>query len=207
MKRNPLNKESVTQVVRLFDYAFKKGVVDACELDDEHTSRAFIERYDKEEVFGLLGDDITCTWHQWRYIVFRWCRYRGVTSLGEKYIDRLRTKNFLWVILPMTFRFYLLGISEYLAYPAPLRIEIFKNKTFVRWRPTERGVYGLRKSDIINYVQEFTYQRRQWSEERKLLEGVSDAVYDNFCELLWALSQPIKEILTEDLLYEDGYNT
>ena len=64
---DPLNRSNAPRVVRLFDVCFKRGVYDACELDDQFATKEFIDTHKMQCSFGILGDDVICDWQMFRY--------------------------------------------------------------------------------------------------------------------------------------------
>lgn len=192
---SPLNRTTAPQVLNLFDYCFKQGVLDAYELGDDYTAKEWLEERKADGGYGLLTDiDAEYDWRRWRFTLYRWCRNSHMGSVGDAYIDGIRKpSNFLFCVLPISMRFYLMGIEEWLEYPNQTNIQIFKLSKKIHWKPVQPHLKTIKKEDFISYIQEFVYERQklhQQEEERgEVLRDASDTSYDGFAEAMWALTK------------------
>lgn len=175
--------------VRFFDICFKQGVLDAYKFADDFGARDFLERHKEAWDFGVLGEPDDYDWELWRFTLYRWCRANHLTSFARDYIYSVTRKNHHWYLLPFCMRFYLLGVEEWLEYPEPRRIEIFKKEPKVHWAPREKGLRKMMTDDFISYMQDFVYQFR-----RSPLSQGEDRVMvlktmDSFCQAIHTLTR------------------
>lgn len=186
MNRNlPLNRTTAPQVVRLFDSCFKRGVIHACAMDDDYSVQEFLDRHKEAGTYGLVYDDENFDFRRWRFTIERWCREDRLGSVGDTYLNsmyvRQSRKTFLFAVLPMTMRFYLMGIEEWLEYPNPLNLEIFKHTKKIHWKPVPKHLKNISTQDFLSYLQEFIYERQKMNLEDDLTEfmydGFSTAMY------------------------------
>lgn len=180
-----INRQTSRMILKLFDTCFKKGVQDAYEADNEHWCQEFIEARHTRGDFGLLDVTDSYTWGEWRMILARWCRYTKNMKLCPKFLDRIYTTNFYWAIFPIAMDFYILGIKEWLEYPNPLKLEIFKYESSVHWKPMPRkGLQKMSTDDKVSYVQEFAYERERTDPD-------AHGKYTSFAQELWAFTRPL----------------
>lgn len=182
----PLNRTSSKKMILLFDYCFKQGVLDACAVEDDYAVQEWVNERFKDGKYGVLSDpDNTFEWKHWRFVLYRWCRNIRLPSLGEGYIDRVRsTSNFYFVALPMAMRFYIMGVQEWLEYPNPNNTVVFKQTAKIHWKPVPKHLKKMNVDDFISYIQEFVYEAK--NRENK---EASDASYDSFAMAMWQLTR------------------
>lgn len=161
-----LNRKSASHVVRFFQLCFKQGVIDAYELGDDLVAKEFYEQKREDWSFGILGEPDDFDWQAFRYKAYWWARKGHMKTLAENYLFRIRTTNYVWCVLPYCMRFYLMGISEWLAYPNPSGIELFKSTPNVHWNPNEQ-IRNISKADIFSYLHDFEYEYRRFAGDSK----------------------------------------
>lgn len=204
--RSPLNTTTAPQVLRLFDYCFKQGVLDACDLGDDYEARDWLNERKEDGGYGLLSDkDTPYDWRRWRFTLFRWCRNAHIGSVGETYIDGIRTaSNLLFCVVPIAMRFYLMGIEEWLEYPNSTNTLIFKQTPKIHWKPVAPHLKKITKDDFISYIQDFVYERKKFHEKVKadwpeeiatplLNRDASYSAYDNFAKAMWTYTRTPKK--------------
>lgn len=179
----PLNRTTAPQMLRFFDVCFKRGVTDACSLGDDYAVREFIDLHKTDWTFGVLGEPNDFDWQMFRFSMYRWARENRLTSFAENYIYKIRTKGYLWTLLPLCMRFYLMGMEEWLEYPNPAAVEVFKGANMVHWAPRPFGQKKITRPDWFVYIQEFAVEHRRLPEEYQvmsplMMEDFSRAVYD-----------------------------
>lgn len=189
---DPLNRANAPLIVRLFDVCFKRGVIDACELGDDYRAREFVRKHKESWTFGVVTDDVDYDWQMFRFTLYWWSRrsrVSGLTSLAENYILFVRKKNHLWPLLPFCMRFYLLGIEEWLAYPNPVQVQLFKSQKKLHWDPN-----GPNKTftlpDYVSYLHEFTFDYTKLPEE---LQPINQSSLESFCEAIYTLTRKYVE--------------
>lgn len=193
--RSPLNRTTAPQVLNLFDYCFKQGVIDAYELSDDYQAREWLDARKEDGGYGLLSDmDTDYDWRRWRFTLYRWCRNARLGSVKDTYIDSIcKTTNFLFCLIPISMRFYLMGIEEWLEYPNQMNIQIFKQTRKIHWKPVPSHLKVIQKDDFISYIQEFVYERqklhRQMGTEDATPKDASDFSYDEFSKTMWTLTR------------------
>lgn len=159
--RSPLNRTSAPTILRFFDLCFKQGVIDAYEFANDYDAKVFWRKHKEAWDFGVLGEPDDYDWEMWRFTLYRWGRLNHFTKFTETYIYKITKKNYLWYILPYCMRFYLMGIEEWLDYPAPQNIERFKKESKIHWKPMPSHLRKITKNDWISYMQEFVYTFRR----------------------------------------------
>lgn len=177
--KNPLNRSSAPIIIRFFDICFKQGVIDARVFDDDASAKEFLDSHKESWDFGVLGLDDFDGWQEWRFVLYRWGRQHHMTKFSENYIYRIAKKNYLWYFLPFCMRFYLMGIEEWLKYPNPSGIELFKKESKVHWMPIQPSLRKMTTNDFISYMQEFVYDFRRSplskGEDRIMVASAFDA--------------------------------
>lgn len=183
--RDPLNRENAQRIVRFFDVCFKQGVLDAAAFGDTYQTQEFIDKHKASFTFGVLGDDRIFDWQMFRFTLYWWARNAGLTGLAENYLLFVRKKNYLWCLLPYCMQFYLLGIDEWLEYPSPGPLELFKSNKKIHWSPQSK-VKKFSLADYVSYLHEFAYAYRSVPEDGQL---VSPNTMDSFCLAMYDLTR------------------
>lgn len=184
MSSQLLNRTTAPQAVRFFWACFRQGVFDACEYGNDLDAKEFCERHGRDWSFGVLGVQEDCDWQMFRNQLYWWARRAGLKSLAEGYIFRIRSKNYLWALLPYCMRFYLMGIGEWLKYPNPGGIQIFRSRPMTHWDPSS-PVAKVTRVDIVSYLHGFEFDFRQTPEDGR---EVSEAAMSAFVKALFDLS-------------------
>lgn len=183
--KDPLNRTNAPKIVRLFDLCFKQGVYDACELADEFGAREFVESHKSSFSFGVLGDEGDVEWQTYRFVLYKIARRNGLTSLGENYILFIRSKNYMWALLPYCLQFYILGVEEWLRYPNRSAIELFKQKSRIHWDQN----FPIKKftlADYVSYMHDFAHAYRKMPVEEM---PIGPGTLDSFCSALYDLTR------------------
>ena len=87
-------------------------------------------------------------------------------------------------------RFYLLGIEEWLEYPNPTGIELFKKESKVHWKPVDQKLRKITKNDLISYMHEFCYEYRRVPEDKRKMSLTS---FDGFSRAIHDLTSPYEK--------------
>ena len=205
--RQLLNRTSAPTVVRFFDVCFKQGVIDACAFADDYGAQEFLKQHREKWDFGVLGEPDDYDWEMWRFTLYRWARQHHYMKFSSEFIYRIVNKTYLWYFLPYCMQFYLMGIEEWLEYPNPVKMEIFKGENRIHWKPVERHLRKMTTDDTISYMQEFCYNFRR----SPLSEGddrvMNPNAMDAFCQAIHDLTRKydtrkrlrIKEFAKKDL--------
>lgn len=205
--RQLLNRTSAPTVVRFFDVCFKQGVIDACVFADDYGAQEFLKQHREKWDFGILGEPDDYDWEMWRFTLYRWARKHRYMKFSSDFIYRIVNKTYLWYFLPYCMQFYLMGIEEWLEYPNPVKMEIFKGENRIHWKPVERHLRKITTDDTISYMQEFCYNFRRSplseGEDRVMNPNAMDA----FCQAIHDLTRKydtrkrlrIKEFAKKDL--------
>lgn len=180
-----INRQTARMILKLFDCCFKRGVIDASEVDNEHWCHEFIEARHTQRDFSLLDVTDIYDWKEWRMILARWCRYSRNMKLCPEYLDRVYKENYYWSIFPIAMDFYILGIQEWLEYPNPYKLELFKFTPSVHWKPMPRkNLEKLTIDDKVSYIQQFAFDRER-------LDPEGNGKYTNFAQDMWAYTRPL----------------
>ena len=184
---DPLNRTSAKQIVRFFDLCFKQGVIDAYNFADDYGSKEFLDKHTESWDFGVLGEPDDFDWEMWRFTLYRWARHNHMMMFSENYIFSIVRKNYLWYLLPFCMRFYLLGISEWLEYPNPVGIALFKQNGRVHWSPQKNSsLQRITVNDFISYMQQFVYEYRRTPDETKTM---NPGTMDGYCQAIHDLTR------------------
>ena len=178
-----LNRTTAPQILRFFDVCFKRGVIDAMDYGDDLDTREFLQARKNEWSLGILGKEDS-SWQFFCSNLYWWARNAKLMTLAEKYFFALRKKDLSWCLLPYCMQFYLLGIEEWLDYPNPANIEIFKSTPKLHWSP-KGPIKKFIRPDYFSYLHNFYYQYSQIPED---LQTVSPTMMDSFVSAIYDLS-------------------
>ena len=187
----PLNRTTAKQTLLLFDICFKQGVFDAMYEEDDYAVKDFVDRHKSDGSYGLLYDEEDFDWKRWRFVIDRLAREHNLRSLSEQYLNspyiRKNSKNFMLAVLPMTMRFYLFGMEEWLEYPDPVGkgTVIFKSTPRMHWKPMPKHMVIMNNVDLLSYLQEFIYERQKL----KLEGDLTAKQYDSFSIAMYNLTR------------------
>ena len=190
MSLSPLNRTTAPQILRFFDVCFKQGVVDAYDIGDDYAVREFLDLHKPDWSFGILNEPNDYDWKMFRFCMYRWARQHRLTSFAENYIYKIRTTGFLWALLPFCMRIYMMGMEEWLEYPNPVGIEVFKNTNAVHWSPRFKGQMKLTKADWFSYIQEFAIEHRRLPAEQQIM---SPLVMEDYPQALYDLTRTFQK--------------
>lgn len=180
-----LNRTSAPAIIRMFDVCFKHGVLDAYNMSDDYSVREFVFKHKNKWTFGVIGEHQDFDWRSFRFVLYRWARENGLTTLAENYIIMIRRMDYHWSLLPYCMWFYLMGAQEWLSYPNMSQIELFKLHTRIHWDPSS-PVKKFTRMDYISYLHEACHAYKDPDNENK---GASDMAMDSFCEALYDLTR------------------
>ena len=117
-------------------------------------------------------------WKMWRFSLYKICRRNGLAQFAENYLYEVKRYNYLYSPILMSMRFYLMGIEEWLSYPNPGEIEIFRQERSIHWAKNLPGGKRITRLEIIAESQDIAYQYRRAPEEARV---ISTSVLDEFC--------------------------
>lgn len=194
MAKGILNRSTARQALRLFDYCFKMGVLDARDVEDDYLVQEWYDSHNSDWTYGLLSaPDAVFPWQRWRHTLYRWCRNTGLRLLGETYIDMMRSKSqsCLFAIIPISMRFYLMGVEEWLAYPNRTNAEVFKMNLYIHWKPMRPATLKtIRTDDFIAYMQDWAYEFKDLPlDVQKIV--CKDTFFDGFIQGIWQLTRAV----------------
>lgn len=180
-----LTRSTAPRAIRFMYMCFQRGVLEAAEFGNEMDARDFYDRKSADWTFGTLAHSDELDWKAFRSQLYWWAREYRMTNLAESYLFRIRNKNYTWCILPYCMRFYLMGVKEWLDYPNPGRIAMFKQAGKGHWDPNA-PIKTMTRTDIISYLHTFEYEFRRL--EPGTVE-VSEASMSSFIHALFDLSR------------------
>lgn len=189
--RSHINRTSAKEIVRLLDFCYRKGVIDAYSVGDDLSVQDWVDSTYKQGRYGLVEfPDDECDWKRWRFFLLRWCRENRLTSLGFNYIDGIRkAAGFEYLIIPMTMRFYLQGVKEWLEYPNSAGLALFKSRYKQRWtNKVPQNMKNMKTDDFISMIQEYIYEFRQYPMPE--MTEMTDSCMDNFEYAMWEMTRP-----------------
>ena len=180
-----LTRTTAPQVIKFCDLCFKQGVIDACYAGDDLEVKEFYDDRIGTWRLGTISGGDGFDWQMYRFWLYWIAREHHMKTLAESYIFRIRVKNYVWCLLPYCMRFYLMGIKEWLNYPNPSRIELFKKKPRVHWDPNCPNV-AITRMDIISYLHSFEFEYRRLPDE---IKEMTDVTMGSFIQALYDLSR------------------
>ena len=180
-----LTRSTAKPAIRFLYLCFQRGVLDAFEFGNDTDAREFYEQKRSDWTFGTLMHSEFSDWKAFRSQLYWWARECHLKTLAETYLFRIRNKNYTWCILPYCMRFYLMGVKEWLDYPNPGGIALFKQSGKDHWNPNEK-IKTMTRMDIISYLHTFEYEFR-YSGGIDL--GVSEASMSSFISVVYDLSR------------------
>lgn len=183
--RDPLNRANAPAIFRLFDACFKQGVIDAGKLCDDISAREFVDKHKAAFTFGVLDDEEEYDWRAFRFVLYRWARLYKLNNLAENYILFIKSGSYLWALLPFCMQFYLMGIEEWLEYPDPGRLELFRHSIKIHWNRNQ-PLRNFTKTDYISYMHEMAFAYRKAPEENRV---ISPTTMDGYCLALYNLTR------------------
>lgn len=184
-----LDRSTVKLVLRLLDFSFRQGVLDACKYQDEFRCREFIKERRENLNYGVLDIDEPLDWVEWRYILTKWSIKGRFHKVSVKFLDRITTVNYNWVILPVAQEFYIRGIEEFLEYPNGRNLELFKSKHRVHWYYNGKPFKYITNDDIVTAIQDICYEKKRKDAGKE--GSPSKLSYDAFCRTVWTLTRPL----------------
>lgn len=189
--RSQITHRSALDIIRLLDFCYKKGVIDACGVEDDLAVQEWLDEMRNSGRYGLVDfPDEECDWKRWRFFLLRWCRENRLTKMGFDYIDGIRKAvGFEYVIIPMSMRFYIQGVKEWLEYPNEMAIALFKSRIKQRWTSkVPQTMKKMKTDDFISLIQEFIYELRQYPMAE--MKDFPDSALDNFEYAMWQMTRP-----------------
>jgi len=189
--RSPLNLKTAPEILRLFDSCFRRGVIEACEAEDDFAVKEWFDATFHQGKYGLVSfPEESFDWKRWRFMLLRWCREERMSTLGFDYIDGIRkVSGFQYMVIPMTMRFYLMGVQEWLEYPNELAMAFFKTNRKIHWSDkVPKFMRAFRKEDYIAYIQEFIYEFQNFPMEEMHKLGPKAMV--DFEMVMWQITRP-----------------
>lgn len=180
-----LDRAMAPHIIRFFDICFKQGVLDAYEYGDDMEAKSFLRARKEDWKFCTLTRENDQDWQTFRFTLYWWARRNHMSKLAEGFIFNLRTKTPAWCFLIYCMRFYLMGVSEWLEYPNPLPLEIFKHHGKIHWDPNER-VKKITKPDFISYMYDFALDYRAIPEAERPMSVIT---MDGFVKALFDLTR------------------
>lgn len=194
MSSGLLTRTTAPRAVRFMYLCFQRGVLDAYAAGSDLDTEEFYNDRMEDWGFATLTYPDYLDWKAFRSQLYWWAREHKMTVLAESYIFRIRTMNYTWCLLPYCMRFYLMGIREWLDYPNPARIEMFRQSTNAHWNPN-LTLKTMTRMDIISYLHTFEFDFRR-AEDLQL--GVSETAMSTFISALYDLSRKYVTGTTEE---------
>lgn len=184
MNGDPLNRKTAPAIIRFYDVCFKRGVIDACEAGDDYAVREFVLEHKPLFSFGTISEPAGHDWRSYRFVLYRWAREHGLTSLAENYIMCIRKQNYLWPFLAYCLWFYIMGAEEWLEFPSQSQVEVFKTNPRIHWDPHAIN-RQMTRMDFISYMHEAAFAYKAMDDENRL---VSNSIIDGFCCAIFDLT-------------------
>ena len=191
---SPITRKNATDLLRLLDYCYKRGVVDASEVGDNYAVQDWYDEMLHSGKYGnVLFPEEVYDWRRWRFTINKWAREQRLPYSCTDYIDSIRRAQGIgFVIVPMTMRFYLMGVGEWLEYTNDFALAMFKGKRCVRWtNKVPPHMKNMKKADFILLIQEFSYEFKQYP--TKEIEGLAEGTLADFELAIWTAAHDVKK--------------
>lgn len=186
-----LNRNLAPNILRFFDICFKQGVIDACNYHDNYAAADFVAQRKEDWHFGILGEPDDFDWEMWRYTMYRWAREHGMHGFARTHLFQIVKKNPQWYILPHCMCFYLMGIEEWLAYPEPAKLQVFKTTRKTHWKKMPPGQQKMDKNDFITCMQGFAFEFRRVPRDFRPFNALT---FDGYARAMHDLTRPYGKI-------------
>ena len=192
--KSPINRKTAPEIIRLLDFCYKKGVVDAFELEDDGLVRDWYDEIKGSGRYSLVGfEDEKFDWKRWRFFLMRWCRDNRLKSLGYDVVDNIRKVcGFVYVIIPMSMLFYMDGVRAWLDYPNEIGLALFKQSVRQKWEKGWPPTRTVKNDEYILQIQEHIYELR--NHPMSGMENLADKNLDNFEYAMWQMTRPYAKI-------------
>lgn len=185
MSSSPLNRTTAPQILRLCALCLKNGVLDAYEMGDDYAVEEFLRKHKEGWTYGVLGEPDDYDWKMWRFSLYKWCRRNALSQFADNYLYEVKRYNYLYCPILLSMRFYLMGIEEWLSYPNPSGIEIYRQNTNLHWWKNGSGSRKITKRELIIEAQGMAYEYRRVPEGERV---ISYSVLDEFCSAIHDLT-------------------
>lgn len=177
-----LPRTGVIQLFSLFDFAYKKGVIDASEINDDVFCHDFLERRKAPDVFGTLDCPHEMDEDEWIFTVKRWCLTNHKKLLYDWLVSPSTCFSNFKVAYSVVQGFYVEGVKDWLEYENMNLIEVFKTRTGAKWGAT-LSIPGLDKK--VSMVQNICYQYEH------AYPAPAPRKYRNFGLDIWRLTRTV----------------
>jgi hypothetical protein len=197
--RGIINYQTIPAILALFDSCYKRGVVNAFQIDDVNAAQRFVSDMRKPslyatlcdtDIFGRLSEGRRYTFEKWRVLLAVWCRGQLRSKTINQYLETAvneRTCN--GVIYPLCMDFYLQGIYHYSNNPLT-DLTVFAHTKNAMLLPSKTGKRPFKirtPDDWLHEIQVLCMERAEMEDERTDEDKVRVAKksYDNFAQLAW----------------------
>lgn len=163
-----LNWLNMNSLMRLMYQCYRKGVLDACEMNDDFFCQEFVDRHTENGTYGVLYLEGDMSRNEWIFTLYMLCREKRMFPLYKNYLEEVRSSQGMYgVTFPILMDFYLLGVKAWLEYPNPIRRGPFMHEKRTKWMPTRDGrPISFTWIMLVDYTQRFCFDRKRHIENQ-----------------------------------------
>lgn len=192
-----ISKSDAISIISILNGAYKAGVIDAEDVDDECMYDGFADEVSVSGVYGRINRFERLDVQQWRISLLDMNRDNGKNAInillcsviGKKYIDCL---------YPLTMEFYLMGIKDYNENPTIHDFSLFNNRKLEKW--TKNGIKSVSKNEMLIDLQVACLNRSIHDANCKNKYSFPRKKYETFIQKIWYAfnSNDFSEVFIEE---------
>ena len=190
-----INLKSYPQIVRLFDFIYKKAIMDCIDRDDVYACKEFVKERRSNKGYGMIEFEYEMTWREWKNTLYFFCLKKrlNMVALILDYINS--TSTYYAVILPVAMEFYLKGVEDYIDCPYEDDYLRFSESPREVWgKPSEPHTERRMMDDMLQMVMNRRHYRFKdpIKKAQAELKEPSPTCYDTFTECMWRLREALR---------------
>ncbi len=195
-----INIATTNSLIRLLDFCYKRGVIDAHYIDDEGKCREFINETSQVGKYGFIVYDYYMDWLEWQLRLEFYAKLTSFRGALSHYFDRMNRfgTNFLSCCVPLAQMYYNKGLKDYC--DAPIENDIEKFKTINRAIWTGGGLVQMNAIEMVRDAmlkcldlkhRDAVFLEENPDSKTKRL-ALRESYYDNFIKLLGAIVNEVR---------------
>lgn len=169
-------------ITHMFNSAYKAGVMDAEDVDDEGSYEEFYRDVSVPGVYGRLNDFVRLTIDQWRITLMQINMTRS-KPVSNMLLNVDINKTFPCCMFPISIEFYLMGIRDYYANPTIHDFTLFDTRQLLKW--TSKGIKGIGMDAMMMDIQVACLNRSIIDSKTKNKYSFQLRKYETFMRRLW----------------------
>ena len=205
-----INIKSFSDIVRLFDFMYKKAIMDCIDVDDVRKCKDFLRDMKSNKAYALLEFEYEMTWREWKNTLYFFCLRKRLNTVALilDYVNSIY--SYYAVILPVAMEFYLKGVADYIECPYQDDYLRFSEKPLEIWgRPSLPKTTRRMMDDMMQLIMDRRHRviEDPMKKAESDLKEPSPSSYDTFAECMWRLSETLKKQKQETVYDRSRKNT